>query len=345
MTVIVEVTRGSRVESWHTGAIAVVDASGKIVSSIGNIESPVFPRSAIKGIQALPLIESGAADHFHLPTEALSIACASHNGEEIHVDTVKSMLGACGLDEHALECGAHSPRYEKDQAVLHLRGAEPTAANNNCSGKHAGFLCFAQEAGFDHHGYVKPDHPVQKEVRAVIEQTTGFSLSGERGMDLCGTDGCSIPTYAVPLKNLAHAFARFGTGTDLLPARAKAAQRLRQAVAKAPYMVAGHDRFCTSVMEIFGERAFVKTGAEGVFCASLPEQGLGVAIKCWDGATRAAELMMAAVIDAFLPMSEGEAVAMDDWRENKLVNWNGIKVGKVQLAEGVLSHLIQKKVD
>ncbi|WP_319495765.1 asparaginase [uncultured Cohaesibacter sp.] len=342
MAVLVEVTRGVRVESWHMGAIAVVDATGDLVSSIGDIESPVFPRSAIKGLQALPLIESGAADHYHLPTEALSIACASHNGEEIHVDTVKAMLRACGLTEGALECGAHSPRYEKDQAILHLRGVDPTAANNNCSGKHAGFLCFSQQAGFDHHGYVKPEHPVQREVRAVLEQATGFSLEGERGMDLCGIDGCSIPTYAIPLKSLAHAFARFGTGTDFAPERAKAAQRLRQAVAKAPYMVAGHDRFCTSIMEIFGERAFVKTGAEGVFCASLPDQGLGIALKCWDGAARASEIMMAAVIDAFLPMSEGEAVAMEDWRERKLVNWNGIKVGEIKLVDGVLSHLMQK---
>ncbi|WP_316858133.1 asparaginase [uncultured Cohaesibacter sp.] len=342
MAVLVEVTRGSRVESWHMGAIAVVDASGALVASIGDIESPVFPRSAIKGLQALPLIESGAADAYHLQTEALSIACASHNGEQVHVDTVKSMLKACGLEAEDLECGAHSPRFEKDQALLHLAGHKPIAANNNCSGKHAGFLCFSQKAGFDHHGYIEYDHPVQKEVRAVLEQMTGFALEGEKYRDLCGTDGCSIPTYAIPLRNLAHAFARFGTGVGLESTRAEAAKRLRQAVAKAPYMVAGHDRFCTSIMEIFGERAFVKTGAEGVFCATLPEQGLGIALKCWDGASRASEVMMAAVLDAFLPMSEGEAVAMETWREPKLINWNGRNVGSIKLADGVLSHLMQK---
>lgn len=345
MAVLVEVTRGKRVESWHMGAIAVVDAQGNLVSSIGDIESPVFPRSAIKGLQALPFVESGAVDAYGLSTEAVSIACASHNGEESHVQTVHKMLAACNLTLDAMECGAHSPKYEVDQAILHRAGVDPTAAHNNCSGKHAGFLCFSQKAGFDHHGYVKAEHPVQREIRAVVESMTGFAMDDQAAHDLCGIDGCSIPTYAVPLKNLAHAFARFGTGTDLAPERAKAAARIRQAVAKAPYMVAGHDRFCTGVMEIFGERAFVKVGAEGVFCATLPEQGLGIALKCWDGAFRAAEVMMAAVIDAFLPMSEGEAVALDPWRKTKMSNWNGIHYGDVQLADGVLSHLIQKKTD
>jgi L-asparaginase II len=343
MSVLVEVTRGFRVESWHMGAIAVVDTDGNMVSSIGDVESPVFPRSAIKGLQALPLIESGAADAFDLSTQALSISCASHNGEEIHVDTVKSMLSACGLTEDALECGAQSPKFEYDQAILHRNGVQPTAAHNNCSGKHAGFLCFAQKAGFDPQGYVKAGHPVQREIRSVLAQMTGVALDGDAWMDLCGTDGCSIPTYAIPLQNLAHAFARFGTGTDLSPTRADAAKRLRHAVAKAPYMVAGHDRFCSDVMGIFAERAFVKTGAEGVFCATLPDQGLGVAVKCWDGASRASEVLMAAVLDAFLPMSEGEAVAMGKWRSNKLINWNGLHVGDVKLVDGALSHLMQKK--
>ena len=284
MVVLVEVTRGMRVESWHMGAIAVVDAAGELVSSIGDIESPTYPRSAIKGLQALPLVESGAVDAFNLPDRAVSIACASHNGEAVHVETVTSMLAACGLDVDALECGAQSPRFEEDQAILHLAGAKPSAVHNNCSGKHAGFLCFSQKAGFDHHGYVAPNHPVQREVRAVLQQMTGSSLEGEAKRDLCGIDGCSIPTYAIPLKNLAHAFARFGTGTDLSPERSTAAERIRKAVAREPYMVAGKERFCTGIMEIFGERAFVKTGAEGVFCASLPEQGIGVALKCWDGA-------------------------------------------------------------
>ena len=345
MVVMVEVTRGHRVESWHMGAIAVVDSKGSLVSSAGDISSPVFPRSAIKGLQALPLIESGAADAYHLSDEALSIACASHNGEKVHAEMAHAMIHACGLEDDALECGAHAPKFPADFAELYCAGHAPTALHNNCSGKHAGFLCFAQKAGFDHHGYVKLDHPVQREVRAVLEEMTGLSLSGPDQVDLCGTDGCSIPTYAMPLKNIAHAFARFGTGEGLAPERAKAARRLREAVATAPYMVAGHDRFCTAIMEIFGTRAFVKVGAEGVYCASLPEQGYGIALKCWDGAFRAAEVMMATILDAYLPMSEAESAALAPWRAPKLINWNGIHVGTIQPVDGLLAHLMQKKTD
>jgi L-asparaginase II len=249
------------------------------------------------------------------------------------------MLKACGLGADALECGAQSPKYEEDQAKLHVAGQEPTALHNNCSGKHSGFLCFAQKAGFDHHGYVMAEHPVQREVKAVLEAMTEMKMAETTGIELCGTDGCSIPTYAVPLKNWAHAFAKFATGQGLAPERAKAAQRLRAAVAKAPYMVAGHDRFCTSIMEIFGERAFVKVGAEGVFCAALPELGYGVALKCWDGSFRAAEMMMAAVLDALLPMSEEENDAFAPFRQVEMKNWNGIHVGEVRLADGVLGAL------
>ena len=144
MTVLVEVTRGDRVESWHAGAIAVVDAYGQVVTSIGDVEIPVFPRSACKGLQALPLIESGAADAYDLTDESLSIACASHNGEQVHVEQSSKMLAACGLTAEALECGAQSPKFEVDQSKLHVAGQNPTALQNKCSGKHAVFLCFSQ---------------------------------------------------------------------------------------------------------------------------------------------------------------------------------------------------------
>ncbi|MCV6601442.1 MAG: asparaginase [Cohaesibacter sp.] len=339
MAALVEVTRGNWVESWHDGAIAVVDSKGKIVRQIGDIERPVFPRSAIKGLQALPLIESGAADAYALSQEAISIACASHNGEEIHAQASKEMLSACGLTASALECGAQSPKFEVDQAHLHRQNLQATALHNNCSGKHAGFLCFSQKAGFDYQGYVRPDHPVQCEIRAVLEEMTETRNLGEGSMSWCGTDGCSIPTYALPLKNWAHAFAKFATGQGMKPQRAKAAERLRAAVASAPYMVAGHDRYCTGIMQTLKERAFVKIGAEGVFCAAFPELGLGVALKCWDGSFRAAERMMTGVIEAFLPLSEAEQTALADYKLIQMKNWNGIHVGDIRLNDGVLEHL------
>ncbi|PCH82537.1 MAG: asparaginase [Hyphomicrobiales bacterium] len=332
--VLVEVTRGNTVESVHHGAIAVVDANGKTVVEIGDIDVPVFPRSAIKGLQAIPLVESGAVDKFNLPLEALAIACASHNGEQRHVDTAAAMLSAAGLNEDAYECGVHWPKRVEDHAHLHAAGG-PGQLHNNCSGKHAGFLCASVALGLDTHGYVEESHPLQREVKAVLEAMSGVVHE----QDVCGRDGCSIPTYAIPLRNAALAFARFGTGVGLDKSRATAAKRIRKAVAAAPFMVAGTGRFCTSVMDLFGERAFVKVGAEGVFCASLPELGLGVALKCSDGGVRAAEVLMAAVLAAKLSSTEAEEASLTPHLLQKLENWRGFHVGDVRLSDGVMYQL------
>src|ERR1043166_5535413 len=282
---LVEVTRGALVESRHHGAVAVVDADGATVLALGDVTQPVYPRSAVKAIQALPLIESGAAGKYGFGDEHLAPACASHGGEPSHVEVASRMLARAGLEDGALECGAHWPSHQVSGQALARTGGAPSALHNNCSGKHAGFICAACASGIDHRGYVAASHTVQREVRAALESLTGVGLAE----DQCGIDGCSIPTFAVPLAALAHAFARFGTGRGLGEQRAKAAARLRAACAAQPYFVAGTGRFCTEIMTLFGPRVLVKTGAEGVFCGALPEQGLGIALKCEDGATRAAE--------------------------------------------------------
>jgi L-asparaginase II len=321
--VLVEVVRGALTESRHRGAVAVVDADGAPVLTLGDVALPVYPRSAVKPLQALPLVESGAADQYSFGDEELALACASHGGEPAHVEVAQRMLARAGLDVGALECGAHWPSHQDSSRALARAGGAPSPLHNNCSGKHAGFLCVACVAGVDHRGYVAADHFVQREVRAAIESLTGVGL----GPDVCGTDGCSIPTWAVPLNRLAHAFAKFGTGRGLAPERAKAAARLRAAWAAQPYFVAGTGRFCTEIMKLFGARVLVKTGAEGVYCAALPEQGLGIALKCDDGATRAAEVAMATMIARFLPLSGEEGVALDRFMRPNLRNWNGIEVG------------------
>ena len=341
--ILVEAMRGGTRESAHRGAVAVVDADGAIVLALGDVERPIFPRSAIKVLQALPLVESGAADQLGLSDEELAIACASHNGEPAHTAVVERMLARAGLDLSALECGTQWPTREAVQRELAAAGIEPNALNNNCSGKHAGFLCLAcalhggvnlrQYVG----GYVKPEHPVMREVTAALQATTGYDLASAPR----GTDGCSIPTYAVPLRHLAHAFARVGTGVGLSEGHALAAKRLRAAVAKAPFMVAGTGRFDTRVMERLGERVFCKVGAEGVFCAALPELGLGVAIKIDDGNnSRACEVVMAAVIEAFVALDDEQASFMRALSELRLSNWNGIEVGQL-VAAPVLRSLAQ----
>ncbi len=323
--VLVEAMRGGVAESRHRGAVAVLDADGGVAVAIGDIDRPIFPRSAIKGLQAIPLIESGAADRYGLTEAEIALACASHNGEEEHVRTAAAMLAKAGRDVAALECGAQMPMRGGAQIPIYKSGLSPTALHNNCSGKHSGFVCVACASGDDPKGYVKPDHPTMRMVNGAVQDMTGADLRAAA----CGTDGCSIPTFAIPLRALALGFARFGTGHGVGPERARTTARIRAAVAARPYYVAGTDRFDTKVMQALGARAFTKTGAEGVFCASLPELGLGVALKCDDGTGRAAEAMMGAVIERFLTLTEVEAQAIGPLVRQPLRNWNGIHVGDV----------------
>ena len=337
--VLVELLRGGHLESRHTGALAVLDADGKVLTSLGDIDRPVFPRSAIKVLQALPLVASGAADRLQLSDEELALACASHSGETAHTAVAAGMLAKAGLDAVCLECGTQTPVFEGALRELAARGAQPTALNNNCSGKHAGFMCLACELagpGVNLRQYVKgygqAEHPLMREVTAALQAATGCDLAAAPR----GIDGCSIPTYAIPLRNLALAFARVGSGVGLSSDHARAARRLRAAVARAPFMVGGTGRFDTRVMQRLGERAFVKVGAEGVYCAALPERGLGVAIKVDDGNTaRAAEVVMAAVIEARVLLSDEEHAFVRGLSDNVLRNWNGIEVGRLRASDAL----------
>lgn len=328
--VLVEVMRGGLLESRHRGAVAVTDAEGATVLAIGEVTRPVFPRSAVKPLQALPLVESGAADRYGFGDEELALACASHGGEPAHVEVVARMLAKAGLDQSALACGTHWPSSQAAAFAL-ARNGMPSALHNNCSGKHAGFLCAACAMGVDHTGYWQPEHAVQRAVRAVLEDFTGVVLSHDR----CAIDGCSVPTWAIPLQNLARAFAKFGTGCDLALERARAAARLRTACAQKPWHVAGTGRFCNEIMRLLGTRALVKTGAEGVFCGVLPSEGLGIAIKCDDGAGRAAEAIMAALIVRFLPLQDQERAALARFTRPTLRNWNGIEVGSLRVTDAI----------
>ena len=320
--VLVEVTRGDRVESRHRGAVAIVDARGKPVLTIGDIGEPVYPRSAVKAIQALPMVESGAADAFGFHARELALSQASHGGEPEHVAGVAAMLAAIGLDETALECGTHPPTHAPSAAALIRAGKAPSQLHNNCSGKHANFLALARHLGHDHRGYVGARHPVQVAVGEALASLTG----APHGPENCGTDGCSIPTYAVPLSNLAAGFARFASGIGLGRERAEAARRLYQAAVTEPFYVAGTGRLCTDLVKALRGAALIKTGAEGVFCAAFAGLGLGVALKADDGAGRAAEAMMAAVVAGLLP-EHGEAARR--WTNAAVVTRKGAKVGEV----------------
>jgi L-asparaginase II len=330
--VLVEIFRGAAIESHHRGSVAVMDADGGLALALGDIDTPVFPRSAVKAFQALPLLESGAADQFGLTPKEIALAISSHSGEPEHVETALGILKKAGRDESCLECGSHWPSSGEAERALAALGQKPSALHNNCSGKHSGFVCLACGLDEDPKVYILPDHRVQREIRAAGEEIMGFSFLDE----YTGTDGCSIPTYAVPLKSIALWFARLATGQGLGPERAKAARRIREAAAANPFMVAGTGRLDTVAMELFRERVFMKTGAEGVYCAAIPELGLGVALKADDGEGRAAQAMLAGILNRFLPMDDTTRAAFDGKAWPTLKNWNGMTVGAIRASTVLL---------
>ncbi|WP_338019232.1 asparaginase [Pseudochrobactrum algeriensis] len=323
--VLVEVVRGKVVESRHSGALALFDGDGKAVLNIGEVTRPTYPRSAIKAIQALPFVESGAADAYGFGNEELAMACASHSGEPEHVARAASMLAKAGLSCDDLECGAHWPSDQKVLIEVARSGKEPTALNNNCSGKHAGFLCTCAHMGLKTKGYVQAGSQIQTIVRETMQEVTG----AVHNADEYGTDGCSIPTYAIGLDAMARGFARMATGTGLAPVRAQAAKRLLDACMAAPFYVAGSRRACTELMELAPGRIFVKTGAEGVFCGAVPELGVGFAMKCDDGATRAAEVMVTRLLAQLFAKDTELSGKLEARATRRMSNWNGIDFGYI----------------
>ncbi|MBX3575900.1 MAG: asparaginase [Rhizobiaceae bacterium] len=324
--VLVEVLRGDIVESRHRGAVAVMDGDGAVVLGIGDTGRPVFPRSAVKAIQALPLVESGAADAFGFGDRELALACASHSGEPLHVGLAASMLARAGLSEAALECGSHWPIDHEATVALARQGDVPSQLHNNCSGKHAGFLCACRHVGLEPRGYVGFSHAYQATLRGVMAEVTGAT----HGDGNWAVDGCSIPTYAVPLDDLARGFARMATGVTFGPERSKAAKRLFAACMAEPFCVAGTGRADVPLMQAAPGRIFVKTGAEGVYCAAIPELGLGIALKCDDGAGRAAEAMVAALLARFMRGSPDVVAALEAVANAPILSRKGAPVGAVR---------------
>lgn len=324
--VLAEVWRGNALENIHRGAWCVARADGSVVRSIGDIDRAIFPRSAIKAIQALAMFRSGAVERYEITDEAIAMACASHHGEPRHVEAVARALTALGLSVTQLECGAHPPTNKQARKALAETGGNPSALHNNCSGKHAGMLGVALALGVDPAGYVGRDHPVQKLVREMIETVIGTDLSEDR----CGTDGCSIPTFAAPLSAFATGFARMATGEGLPEDLQQASTRIFDAVVADPFLIAGTGAFDTGAMTAFGGRLVVKIGAEGVFCGALRDKGIGFALKCDDGNMVAAEAMVAALLNEMAEPNEAEAAFLHSRMNKTGYNWRKIEVNETR---------------
>lgn len=350
---LVEVMRGGRVESEHRGAIAVVDATGKLIARVGDVNLTTYLRSSAKPFQLLPLVESGAADRFGFTDQELAIMAGSHSGEARHVQTVQSILKKIGLTEEALQCGAHVPYSSESAAALAAQGQAPTPIYNNCSGKHSGMLAAAVDRGLSTHDYLDPTHPIQLSIRQALADVSGVPFDQ---IGVC-IDGCSAPNFALPLKAAALAFVKLAENIDHgdtenteknykqiselrasvvnSDSRRKALARIARAMSTYPEMVAGEKRLDTDLMRTVKGRVVSKGGAEGFhglgIFSSDGKPALGLAMKIGDGdGKRGGHPAVIEVLRQLNVLSAKELAALKDYRGWVITNHRGTEVGEVR---------------
>ena len=324
--ITVEVTRGGMVESVHRAIAAVVDADGKPVMAWGDIDRLVYARSAIKPLQALPVLETGAADAFGLTEDQIALCCASHSGEPMHVDRVTTWLAQLGLSVANLECGPQLPYNDAAAKDILRSGAQPTRAHNNCSGKHSGMLTTAVHMGEAPRGYTTPEHPVQKRCFDAVQSMSGEDLSGTPR----GVDGCGIPVFGCSLKGLATAMARMADPSKLSADRQHAIRRIIKACAAHPLMLSGTDEFNSVVLAETGVTCLLKGGAEGVYAGAVPGQGLGICLKVDDGAGRASKATFGAILRHLGVIDEAMERRLAHQLTPDVTNWEGRVVGRIR---------------
>ncbi|MEJ7761758.1 MAG: asparaginase [Thermomicrobiales bacterium] len=327
---IVEVTRGGRVESAHQGIVAVVDLDGKVVASAGDPDHVVFFRSSAKPFQAVPLVESGAADAFGFTPAELALCCASHVGTRRHQEAVAAMLAKVGLDASALRCGTILPG-DRETAAEVLGGTLPhSPLACDCSGKHTGILATCHHLGESPDDYRSPDHPAQRRIMGVISEV----LRLPEADIVMGIDGCSLPTFGAPMRAFAASFATLAAPDRAAPGagrrHAAALTRLRDAMMAHPANVSGDGRICTTLMRAGEGRIVAKGGAEGLFCFGVPERGIGVAIRILDGSTRGHPAVVAAVLEQLDLVSPAVIEAVRRDHPGPIHNHNGMHVGDLR---------------
>ena len=320
---LAEVVRGPVVECQHFGAVAVVDADGKVIAGAGDTGVVAFLRSAGKPFQAIPLVASGAADAYGFSAAELAIAAGSHSGEPGHLATVAGLLGRLGLDQDALGCGLVSPMDGATAARIATGQEAVTTLHCGCSGKHAGMLAACLRRGYPLDSYLDLDHPLQQEILGVMADHFGLPAAEIP----VATDGCGVPTFGASVARIARAWARLAAPTDTYRA---AVPRILDAMAAEPWMVAGTGRICTELMPIVGPGIVVKTGAEGLFCLALREQGWGVAIKVADGGIRALPVITAAVLRQLGVVTEEQMARFLERQPSQIRNNAGMVVGEVR---------------
>ena len=326
--VVVRVLRGGVVESVHHGAWCLVDAGGRVIASAGECGHPYFVRSSIKALQAFPLFESGAAERCQLQEKEIALTLASHGGEPCHTEVARGALQRLGLAASDLRCGAHPPFEARARAELQARREAPTALHNNCSGKHIGFLALARHLGDSLEAYLAPDSRAQTLVRSAVAE-----LAGVPRRDLVpALDGCSAPTYRLPLTALATAFARLANPEVLSSERRAIATRLTRVAASHPVLIGGSRQFLdTDLLQASEGRLFPKIGAEAVHALGVVGAGCGLALKIDDGSARALNALVLGLLEGLGLARPAELARLVPWRERRLENHAGLDVGSLEV--------------
>jgi L-asparaginase II len=330
----VEVTRNETVESRHSGAAVVCDYKGNVVESWGDIEGLVFPRSALKPMLAIYLVESGASDRYSLNDAELSLACSSHQGEKIHQELVASWLNRLGLSEDHLACGAVLPEHTESAHQLLAAGQHGCRLHHNCSGKHTGFLTTALHLDMPLENYHLLEHPLQQVSLDILSDLADINLEQYP----MGIDGCGLPAPTMPLVQLGRAVARFANPVDLSQHRRQAIYRLHEAIIHEPLYIAGHGSVVSELNEVTKGSVLAKTGAEGILTAALPERGLGIALKIADGSDRARSVALLAILDHLEALSDEEKHKLQAHISPTLINSRGEIVGKIRPAASWFPH-------
>lgn len=318
--ILVEHTRGGIAESFHRGVVCVVDEQGKVLHQTGDIKQVCYPRSALKYFQHIPLITSGAFDHFGFTLKELAIMCGSHNGEEMHVEASRGILAKIGLTEAALGCGAQTPTHKNDYLTLIKAGQEPGAIHNNCSGKHSGFLAWCQYHKVSTTDYLQPSHPLHVEIKKV---TALFHEMDEAEL-VTGVDGCSAPIFAMPVYNQAVAYKNLCApqkfGDDKLN---RACAMILEAIATYPEMIAGTKRYCTDLIRATNGRIIGKTGADGIYNIAIPDKNWGICIKIDDGRMGPQYNVAQQVLESLQLITDAEKKILHHYLETENKNFAG----------------------
>ena len=323
--VLVQVTRGPLVENQHYGHVAIVDWQGKLLYSAGDPYHMTYWRSSAKPIQALPVIESGAAYRYGITPKELALFCASHNGELMHTETVLGILAKLGQDPALLQCGVHMPYHAETTKAMLEAGQEATTLHSNCSGKHSGMLTLVTHLGYDPSNYTDLEHPLQQTILDYISTLTGFP----RENIAIGVDGCGVPVHGLPIYNMSLAYARMARPEGTSSLRADACRQITEAMMAHPEMVGGTDRFCTDLMRVAGGRLYAKAGAAGVYNVGIIGEGVGISVKCEDGNARGRDPVIVEILHQLGYLNQEQLQALEKYHRPRNINHRQEKCGEV----------------